>query len=302
MGIIIESAATFAQPRHAARLGSLALATRAAKRAIARAGREAGDVRALVNASVFPEGFVVEPASAAFIQRDLGTNPRARQETQAFSFDLNAGACGALTAIEVLKGFLTSERDLGLVVVGDADPTPGVSSGYAYEELGGAILLASGPPGAGFLAHRTQSFPEYEDHISARGLPTVDPSTNQPAGCFALVVEEKPDTREAVAVCVDQAATRFLNDLGNPRIDLVIAPQLDAFQVSRIAGGKLQGARCFLDRGDTGRWHASGLIAGIDETMQTGVLGEAERTLMLTVGSGLTVSTTLYRGRTELGR
>ena len=53
--------------------------------------------------------------------------------------------------------------ELGMVVASDMDPEPGVSEGFDFPGVGGAVLLSADDSRAGFTAFQFATFPEYAD-------------------------------------------------------------------------------------------------------------------------------------------
>jgi 3-oxoacyl-[acyl-carrier-protein] synthase III len=95
------------------------LADAAARECLARAGREASDVDLLINAGVYREDNMGEPALAALVQEDIGANlgHPADGGHGTFSFDLANGACGVISAMHLQAGLLRSGViRLGLIV------------------------------------------------------------------------------------------------------------------------------------------------------------------------------------------
>ena len=80
--------------------GRCRLADAAARSCLERAHRSADDIELLINAGVYFDRNISEPAIAALIQEDIGANLEqvagAGQGT--LSFDVRNGACGLLTA------------------------------------------------------------------------------------------------------------------------------------------------------------------------------------------------------------
>ncbi|MGA9361112.1 MAG: hypothetical protein WBW75_24915 [Mycobacterium sp.] len=141
--------------------GALGLADGAARLCLQRAKRTAEEVDLLINAGVYNDRGISEPAIASLIQEDIGANPEqqpgAGQGT--FSFDVRNGGCGMLSGIELVDGMLASGTvKLGLVVASDIDPEPGVSEGFGFPAVGGAVLLSADDSRAGFTAFRCVTF------------------------------------------------------------------------------------------------------------------------------------------------
>src|SRR6476659_3161425 len=168
MGTIIEASAiaTATANRRSLNPGALQLADAAARSCLQRADRSADDLDLLINAGVFHDKILSEPAFASLIQEDIGANrsrpPGAGHGT--FSFDVSNGACGLLTGIQLVDGMLASgTADLGMVVASDMDPEPGVSRGFGFPVVGGAVLLSADDSRAGFTAVQFATFPEFAD-------------------------------------------------------------------------------------------------------------------------------------------
>ena len=101
------------------------LADAAARACLAARGKGAGDVDMLINAGIYREDNMGEPALAALIQEDIGANlgqpPAGGRGT--FSFDLINGTCGVISAIQLESGLLRSGViRLGAIVTSDVDP------------------------------------------------------------------------------------------------------------------------------------------------------------------------------------
>ena len=98
MGTVIERI-DIAHPRLRGRHSALRLAVTAAKDCLHRAGCHPDELDLVVNAGVYRDRNLGEPALAALIQDDIGANP---EDPHAgghgtFSFDIANGACGMLT-------------------------------------------------------------------------------------------------------------------------------------------------------------------------------------------------------------
>lgn len=116
---------------------SRALAVRAARACLARAGAERVDL--LVYVGVYRDQSVREPAQALLVLHDLAL------PGPVHGWDLEAGSGGVLIALSVVADLLQPGQR-ALVVAADVDPTPGRSQGFPYAPWGGAVLV--GPQGA----------------------------------------------------------------------------------------------------------------------------------------------------------
>ena len=174
MGTIIEATATATAQQRSMAPGALEAVDAAARTCLERAHRTAGELDLLINAGVYHDKILSEPAFASLIQEDIGANPRhppgAGHGT--FSFDVYNGACGLLTGIHLVDGMLASgTAKLGMVVASDMDPEPGVSRGFGFPAVGGAVLLSADASRAGFTAFHFATFPEFAELVPGlRGL------------------------------------------------------------------------------------------------------------------------------------
>ena len=125
------------------RHSALHLAVAAAKACLQGAGRDADDVDLLVNAGIYRDKNLGEPALAALIQEDVGANPEDPHDDThgTFSFDITNGTCGVLSALQIVDGFLRSHTiHCALVVASDADPGHGMSEHFPFSPVGAALL------------------------------------------------------------------------------------------------------------------------------------------------------------------
>ena len=108
MGTIIKS--SYASPDGPQ--SSIGMAVFAVQNCLKKVGMHVQDVDVLINIGVFRDKNIVEPAMAPLIQQQLGMNLDPVQNDHihrtTFSFDINDGECGFLTAVSVADGFLKS--------------------------------------------------------------------------------------------------------------------------------------------------------------------------------------------------
>ncbi|MBF6220215.1 hypothetical protein IU479_19095 [Nocardia abscessus] len=150
MGTTIISAATNSDPD----TGSyFELAARAALACVERSGVGLDEVGMLVNAGVFRDRNISEPAVSALIQKRIGLGLAYEAErAAAFSFDLMHGATGLLHALVTADSFLaTGAVRYALLVAGDTHPsTRRHVAGFPYSASGAALLLGTSPTASGF--------------------------------------------------------------------------------------------------------------------------------------------------------
>ncbi|MGZ4331769.1 MAG: 3-oxoacyl-ACP synthase [Solirubrobacteraceae bacterium] len=166
MGTIVEASATATAHHRPFSPGALKLADAAAGLCLERANRTAAELDLLINTGMYHDKILNEPALAALIQEDIGANPdqQSGADHGTFSFDVYNGACGMLTGIHLADGMLASGTvELAMVVASDIDPEPGVSQGFGFPAVGGAVLLTADDSRAGFTAFQFATFPEFAE-------------------------------------------------------------------------------------------------------------------------------------------
>ena len=75
MGTTIEAVSTSRPHRKLGGTGAIDLADDAARACLERGGRNASDLDFLINAGVYRDNNIGEPAVASIIQEDIGANP-----------------------------------------------------------------------------------------------------------------------------------------------------------------------------------------------------------------------------------
>jgi len=280
------------------------LADAAARACFAQAGRDPGDVDMLINAGVYREDNMGEPALAALIQEDIGANlgqpPVGGHGT--FSFDLINGVCGVISAIGVEAGLLRSGViRLGAIVASDVDPQLADPGTAPFRPAGGAMLLGWDDGPNGFTDFCLETFPEYED-LFVSGLMWQERhglrAPGRGSGQSQMVIDSKPGYQARLVDCAEEASRRFLHrlDMDVGDVDLLVpAPSSPGFlDVLRMRLG-LPGDRVAYVAEDLEGAYTTGPIAALQAAMKSGRLAEAENTLLLAAGAGITVALTLYR-------
>ena len=301
MGTIIEASAVATAAAHQRSLtqGALELADAAARSCLERADRTAGELDLLINAGVFHDKILSEPAFASLIQEDIGANLShpATGGHGTFSFDVYNGACGLLTAIHLVDGMLASGTvELGMVVASDLDPEPGLSEGFSFPGVGGAVLLSADDSRLGFTAFRLATFPEF-------------------AGLFQSYVDWHEDAGRALAghgrniLTVDIAESytaRALQCAESTARELAAAESLDLDEVDLlVATASVPG---FADGLATRLGVSAERVAALPDglagahtaapaaALESVALTSGTTALFVSAGAGITVAAALYRG------
>ena len=298
MGTIIEASATSVAHERSMSPGSLELADTAARACLARAHRSADEHDRLINAGVYHDRILSEPAFAALIQEDIGANPNqllgAHHGT--FSFDVYNGACGLLTGIQLIDGMLASgTAKLGMVVASDMNPQPDVSRGFGFPAVGGAVLLSADDSRAGFTAFRSDTFPEFAELFQSNvGWQEDDGRGIEHHGRNLLTVEIA-ETYPARALDCAEATARELTaaqavDLGE--VDLLVATaSVPGFADSLATRLGVAAERVAAPSNGVASAHTAAPALALESVR----LEAARTTLFVSAGAGITVAAAIYR-------
>jgi 3-oxoacyl-[acyl-carrier-protein] synthase III len=298
MGTIIEATATAVAQERSMAPGALEAVDAAARSCLDRAGRTAGELDLLINVGVYHDKILSEPAFASLIQEDIGANlsqpPGEGHGT--FSFDVSNGACGLLTAIQLVDGMLASgTADLGIVVASDMDPEPGVSRGFDFPAVGGAVLLSADDSRAGFTAFQSATFPEYAELFqgyvawqedTGRGL--AHPGRN------ILTVEIAESYSARALECAESTARELAaaQAIDLAEVDLLVATaSVPGFGDALARRLGVPGERVASPPDGLAQAHTAAPAVALESVG----LPAGSTTLFVSVGAGITAAAALYR-------
>lgn len=270
------------------RNSALHLAVTAAKDSLRRAGCGPEELDLVVNAGIYRDRNLGEPALAALIQDDIGANPEDPHAGAhgTFSFDVANGACGVLTALQIVDGFLRSRSiHRALVVASDADPGHGMSEHFPFSAAGAALLCRWTDDDYGLSrvfwvnADDTETFSATVGFADARNVLRVnqsDAADDRFAGAAA----------EAVRGCL-QAQCVPLDDINL----IVAAPARPGYRaaLSEALGVPIEKV-CVAD---DQRMHTAALAAAFQRGSERMPAGA--RVLFVAAGAGVVAGAALYR-------
>jgi 3-oxoacyl-[acyl-carrier-protein] synthase-3 len=288
MGTLIDRV-ELAEGGWRSRHSGLRLATKSATDCLARAGRRPQDVDLLVNAGVYRDRNLGEPALAAMIQEDIGANPEDPHDDAhgTFSFDVANGSCGVLTALQIVDGFFKSGAiDCALVVASDADPGHHMSVAFPFAPAGAALLCGWDDDDRGLgrvywssIPDRGESFNATVGMIDRRNILRFHQSADLDQRLAAAAAE-------AVAECLTASSLR-VEDLDA----IIAAPARSGFR-SQLAE-RLEIGEQLITVAEDQRMHTASLAAaferGTREVRPGGLI------LLIAAAAGVTAGAALYR-------
>jgi 3-oxoacyl-[acyl-carrier-protein] synthase III len=284
--------------RHSAQ----ALADAAARDALDRAGLAATDIDLLVNAGLYHDRNLGEPALAALIQEDIGANP---EDPHAgghgtFSFDVANGSCGMLTGLQVVDGFLRAGTIRhALVVASDANPGHRLAPGFPFPAAGAAIVCGWRPGADGLQGFRFGSPPDGDDGDGGvRGVGDgLRATLGSAGGRNRLTIDEDPAFARSAGAWAGEVADKLLADHGlTPAdIDVIVANPLVPEFREALATRLGLSPHHFSGRSDGPPVHTAGLAVAL-EAARPGTEPDGRTLLLVSAGAGLIAGAALLRG------
>lgn len=301
MATIIEAVATshaHSMPPFTKRARELA--DEAARRCFKLSEHGPDDVDLLINAGIYREDDLAEPALAAMIQEDINANlghPIVTDHHGTFSFDIDNGGAGALTALQLLDGFLRSRTiSVGMLVTSDVPPRRSIH--FPFGSTSAAALVHSVDGERGFVDFAFETFHEVANSFSSEiawhprehHTPLLSPGNNE------VEVYESADFACFAFDCAAHVTKTFLDRQNlTPRdLDLVLTSQYPRnFPEALSERLNLHGDR--VVRSPVDGTHTAGVLFALEHALQTGRFFRAKNVLFVVVGAGITVGTALYR-------
>lgn len=271
------------------RRSGLQLAVTAAKGCLADADTAPADLDLLINAGIYRDRNLGEPALAAIIQDDIGANPEDPHSDAhgTFSFDIANGACGVLTALQIADGFLRSRTiSRALVVASDADPGRGASERFPFSPVGAALLCRWSDQDDGLGPVHWVSDPD--DGENCRASIDFDMFRN------VLRFRESAALPGKLAAAGAKAAWRCLDDAGLDLSDVsvIIAAPPDHRYRADLAARLGVSAEQIAVASDE-HMHTASLVAALKR--ETESLPAGTPVLLLAAGAGIVAGAALYR-------
>jgi 3-oxoacyl-[acyl-carrier-protein] synthase III len=291
MGTIIDCARV-AHASWRSRHSALRIAVATARACLDAAGCRPNDLDLLINAGIYRDRNLGEPALAALIQGDIGANPEDPHPGAhgTFSYDVANGLCGPLTALQIVDGFLRSGAiNRALVVASDADPGHHLTEEpFPFANAGGALLCHCTDDDSGFgpfcwanSLDRSKSFRATVTYHNGRNrlrIEACDATDHLSAALAAKVAQE----------CLDRAS------ISVDAIGLVLAaPARASFADGLASHLGVPVERIAVARDD--RIHTATLIAAFHDADAAGRLQPGTKVLFVAAGSGITAGAALYR-------
>lgn len=261
----------------------------AVRRCLAAADVAPSDVDLLINAGLYRDRNLGEPALAALIQDDVHMNADDPHPGShgTFSFDVANGVCGPLSALQVTDGFLRAGAiRRAVVVASDANPGHRLAPAFPFAPGGAAALCGWEPGRTGLGPFRWLSRPEDGDTFRA----TVDFA----GGRNLLHVDIDERFAEHAAIAAAKVADEVTSDAGfTPSLlDLVVIAPGDPIFVDAFCAASGIRPEHVVAPGPT--VHTAGLLVAFHEAEASGRIPAGATVLLVAAGAGITAGAVLY--------
>ncbi|MGW0932739.1 3-oxoacyl-ACP synthase III family protein [Streptomyces sp. NPDC002644] len=272
------------------------LAVHAARRALADAGVDAGELAWIVVATSTPDH--PQPATAAILQHRLGAH-------HAAAFDVNAVCAGFVTALHTGARLLAhpDEHRPALVVgadvysrildLGDRRTAP------LFGDGAGAVVIGPVGEGRGFLGSSLRSDGHLHDLIGVHAGGSRRPASPETvAGGEHWFRMRGREVRQYVEDRLPEAVAGTLDAFGvDPRdVDHFVPHQANAQMLEAVTARLgLPRARVHLPVRHHGNTGAGSVPLALDEARRAGALDDDQLVLLAGFGGGMSCATTLLR-------
>lgn len=287
MGTVIDRV-DLAHPRLRGRHSALHLAVSAANDCLHRAGCDPDELDLVVNAGIYRDRNLGEPALAALIQDDIGANPEDPHAGAhgTFSFDIANGSCGVLTALHIVDGFLrTRSVRRALVVASDADPGHGMSEHFPFSAAGAALLCGWTDDDCGLSRVSWVNTDEPETFCATVGFADA-------RNVLRFTESDAADERFAAAAAAAARACLDTQSVGLADVDLIVAaPARQGYRAALSVALRVPIEKVCV--ADDQRMHTAALAAAFEP--QADRLPAGARVLFVAAGAGVTAGAALYR-------
>lgn len=270
--------------------GSLSHAVKAGRDGLKASRYNPNDIRLLINAGVYRDGHVCEPAIAAYIQHRLGINIEF-QGRRTLAFDLLNGGCGLLNAMHVISSMLSAgEIEVGMAISSEANSDRKPDTSYAYPASGAAAILDVSPEkNVGFGTFSFYTDEQQADLCASRVSLTVKYGKLTLSRHADLEAAYLEGARHAVSQVLENDKLRPLD------VDWVVPAQISSDflkhlpDVIGIPRDRVIDLSATLP--DT---HSTSFLLALQHTMSSLLLTTGKKALFLACGSGVTVGAATY--------
>ena len=265
------------------------LATEAARRALAEAKLEAGEVELIIVATITPE--MVFPSTASFVQRSL-------QAKKAWVFDLAAACSGFVYGVSIVQQFIEGGRIKNALVIGAETLTKITNwsdrtSCILFGDGAGAVVLERAEDGRKGVIYSTMSSDgDRWEALNCQAYGSLHPPDKELDDPKKIYMEIKGrEVYQQAVRRIIETVTECLERCGVTIDDvaMVISHQMNARIIESAAKRlKLPGEKVFLNIAEYGNTSAASVPIAFDECARSGKIKRGDIIIFVAFGAGLT--------------
>ena len=265
------------------------LATEAAKKALAEANLNAGEVELIIVATITPE--MVFPSTASFVQRSL-------QAKKAWVFDLAAACSGFVYALSIVQQFMENGRLKNALVIGAETLTKITNwsdrtSCILFGDGAGAVVLEQSDGGRKGIIYSTMSSDgDRWEALNCQAYGSRYPANKELDDPKKIYMEIKGrEVYQQAVRRIVEAITECLNycKLSIDDIAMVISHQMNARIIESAAKRlDLPAEKIFLNITEYGNTSAASVPIAFDECIRQGKIKRGDTVIFVAFGAGLT--------------
>jgi 3-oxoacyl-[acyl-carrier-protein] synthase-3 len=265
------------------------LATEAAKRALAEANLDAGEVELIIVATITPE--MVFPSTASFVQRAL-------KAKKAWVFDLAAACSGFVYGLSIVQQFIENGRIKNALVIGAETLTKITdwtdrSSCILFGDGAGAVVLERSEDGRkGILYSTMHSDGKRWDALNCQAYGSRHPVSRElddPKKIY-MQINGREVYQQAIRRIV-QTVNSCLHacDLTIDDVAMLVSHQMNARIIESAAKRlELPDEKVFINIGEYGNTSAASVPIAFDDCVRKGRIKRGDIVILVAFGAGLT--------------
>ena len=272
------------------------LATRAARKALDRAGVEPADLDLIICATVCPD--MALPSTAVLIQSQLGAK-------QAAAFDLVAACSGFLYALTTASQFIATGMYQTVLVIGVEELTRYVdytdrSTCVIFGDGAGAAVVTRSPDDKrGLLAARIQSDGDFAECLYIPGGGTRIPASHESVDGGQHFIKMKGNELFKVAIrSMEDLSRKVLDEVKMTANDLdLLVPHQANQRITDAVAERLgiPSEKVYSNIAHIGNTSAASIPICLDELVEAGRLKPGMTMMMTSFGAGVTWGSVLMR-------
>jgi amino acid adenylation domain-containing protein len=266
----------------------------AAQTCLAASSYQRNDIDLLINAGVYRDEFLCEPAVAALLagKMQLNDDIKSLQDKKTFALDIFNGAIGTLNACHAAIGMIRAGKASNAMITAaeiENNRQHRPDTLYGLEEVGSALILDQSPDGVtGFGNFVFKYFTEYIDALVTQ--------TEMFNGKTVLRIERDSRIERYYVQCIQEAVQELLSleHLALAQIKAVLPPQISTGFISRLSDALAIDRSRLVDVQSQHDLFTSSLAYTLQHVRQHKLVQPGDIGLIISVGSGIQIGCATY--------